>query len=564
MKYFLITLFFQLFVAHVVARDIDFNSMYHQLDNLIDNSGRYVNSHETNLKRLRTLLQEAKDDKSRYDLSFSLYLGYKSYINDSAIAYLQQCIRLADKMQRKDLSGKCKSLVAFQCSSSGLYTEASHILKQISTKDLTPSGGLSDYYIAYNHVYQELGYYTKLEDLRHLYVKISEAYRDSAYQVMNRESEDYLLCEELNLSFQGLYQEAMKVNDRRLARVHPGSRTYAIVAYYRSRLYGKLGDMQMVKYWLIESAKSDIENAVMDQASLWELSDILNKEGDIDRSLKYIRFTWECNNKFGTRMRSWQISPLLSIIDSNYQKQINRQNQKLIIFISIISVMSLMLLSLLFFVYRQKKKLSDARNELKLINEKLVVLNQDLLKANDDLDTSNHKLSCTNEKLGLSNQRLNESNRVKEEYIGRFLSMCSQYVDKLDDYRKMVNKKMKNKELESLFNISRSTEFKEKELDELYANFDSIFLHLFPHFVEDFNAMLKPEVRIHLKDSYRLSTDIRIFALIRLGIDDSSKIAEFLHYSVNTIYNYRARIKNGVLEDRDNFERRVKDLGLSS
>ena len=564
MKYFLITLFFQLFVAHVVARDIDFNSMYHQLDNLIDNSGRYVNSHESNLKRLRTLLQEAKDDKSRYDLSFSLYLGYKSYINDSAIAYLQQCIRLADKMQRKDLSGKCKSLVAFQCSSSGLYTEALHILKQISTKDLTPSGGLSDYYIAYNHVYQELGYYTKLEDLRHLYVKISEAYRDSAYQVMNRESEDYLLCEELNLSFQGLYQEAMKVNDRRLARVHPGSRTYAIVAYYRSRMYGKLGDMQMVKYWLIESAKSDIENAVMDQASLWELSDILNKEGDIDRSLKYIRFTWECNNKFGTRMRSWQISPLLSIIDSNYQKQINRQNQKLIIFISIISVMSLMLLSLLFFVYRQKKKLSDARNELKLINEKLVVLNQDLLKANDDLDTSNHKLSCTNEKLGLSNQRLNESNRVKEEYIGRFLSMCSQYVDKLDDYRKMVNKKMKNKELESLFNISRSTEFKEKELDELYANFDSIFLHLFPHFVEDFNAMLKPEVRIHLKDSYRLSTDIRIFALIRLGIDDSSKIAEFLHYSVNTIYNYRARIKNGVLEDRDNFERRVKDLGLSS
>ena len=564
MKYFFITLFFQFFVAHVVAGEIDFKSMYHQLDNLIDNSGHYVENHENNLKRLHALLLEAKDDKTRYDTSFNLYLGYKSFTNDSAIAYLQQCIRLADKMHRKDLAGKCKSLIAFQCSSSGLYTEALQILKQISTRDLTPANGLSDYYIAYNHVYQELGYYTKLDDQRHQYEMISEAYRDSAYQVMNRESEDYLLCEELNLSLRGLYLEAMKVNYRRLARVHPGSRTYAIVAYYRSRLYGKLGDMQMVKYWLIESAKSDIENAVMDQASLWELSDILNKEGDIDRSLKYIRFTWECNNMFGTRMRSWQISPLLSIIDSNYQKQINRQNQKLIIFITIISVMSLMLLSLLFFVYRQKRKLSDARNELKLINEKLVVLNQDLLKANDDLDTSNHKLSCTNQKLGLSNQRLNESNRVKEEYIGRFLSMCSQYVDKLDDYRKMVNKKMKNKELESLFNISRSTEFKEKELDELYANFDSIFLHLFPHFVEDFNAMLKPEVRIHLKDSYRLSTDIRIFALIRLGIDDSSKIAEFLHYSVNTIYNYRARIKNGVLEDRDNFERRVKDLGLSS
>ena len=564
MKFFFITLLFQFSVAQIFARDIDFKSMYNQLDNLIDNSYQYVDNHENSIERLRVLLSDTKDEKTKYDVSFNLYLEYKSYTNDSAIAYLQQCIRLADRIHRKDMVGKCKSLMAFQCSSSGLYAEALQILKQVSTKDLTPDNGLSDYYIAYNHVYQELGYYTRLEDLKRKYVMISSAYRDSVYQVMNRDSEDYLLCEEISLYSRGLYQKAMKVNDQRLAKVKPGSRNYAIVAYYRSRLYGKLGDIQMVKYWLIESAMSDIKYAVMDQASLWELSDILNKEGDIDRSLKYIRFTWECNNKFGTRMRSWQISPLLSIIDSNYQKQINRKNQTLIIFITIVSVMSLMLLGLLFFVYRQKKKLSDARNELKLINEKLVVLNSDLLKANDDLDTSNHKLSCTNQKLALSNQKLNESNRVKEEYIGRFLSLCSQYVDKLDDYRKMVNKKMKNKELESLFNISRSTEFKDKELDELYANFDSVFLHLFPNFINDFNEMLKPEVRIHLKDSDRLSTDIRIFALIRLGIDDSSKIAEFLHYSVNTIYNYRARIKNGVLEDRDNFERRVKYLGLNS
>ena len=564
MKFFFITLLFQFSVAQIFARDIDFKSMYNQLDNLIDNSYQYVDNHENSIERLRVLLSDTKDEKTKYDVSFNLYLEYKSYTNDSAIAYLQQCIRLADRIHRKDMVGKCKSLMAFQCSSSGLYAEALQILKQVSTKDLTPDNGLSDYYIAYNHVYQELGYYTRLEDLKRKYVMISSAYRDSVYQVMNRDSEDYLLCEEISFYSRGLYKDAMKVNDQRLAKVKPGSRNYAIVAYYRSRLYGKLGDIQMVKYWLIESAMSDIKYAVMDQASLWELSDILNKEGDIDRSLKYIRFTWECNNKFGTRMRSWQISPLLSIIDSNYQKQINRQNQTLIIFITIVSVMSLMLLGLLFFVYRQKKKLSDARNELKLINEKLVVLNNDLLKANDDLDTSNHKLSCTNQKLALSNQKLNESNRVKEEYIGRFLSLCSQYVDKLDDYRKMVNKKMKNKELESLFNISRSTEFKDKELDELYANFDSVFLHLFPNFVNDFNEMLKPEVRIHLKDSDRLSTDIRIFALIRLGIDDSSKIAEFLHYSVNTIYNYRARIKNGVLEDRDNFERRVKYLGLNS
>ena len=110
--------------------------------------------------------------------------------------------------------------------------------------------------------------------------------------------------------------------------------------------------------------------------------------------------------------------------------------------------------------------------------------------------------------------------------------------------------------------MSKSTELKERELEELYENFDTVFLHLFPNFIEDFNALLLPEAQVQPKEENRLTTEIRIFALIRLGIEDSSKIAEFLHYSVNTIYNYRARIKNGALEHREQFEQNVKRLGL--
>ena len=142
------------------------------------------------------------------------------------------------------------------------------------------------------------------------------------------------------------------------------------------------------------------------------------------------------------------------------------------------------------------------------------------------------------------------------------MSLCSQYIDKLDNYRKMVNKKMKNKELEELFRISKSTELKEKELEELLLNFDSVFLNLFPNFVNDFNALLQTDTQVHPKEENRLTTEIRIFALIRLGIEDSSKIAEFLHYSVNTIYNYRARIKNGAIYNRGQFERRIKEIGM--
>ncbi len=177
------------------------------------------------------------------------------------------------------------------------------------------------------------------------------------------------------------------------------------------------------------------------------------------------------------------------------------------------------------------------------------------------LATQTEELSTLNTQLSALNAQLSESNQVKEEYIGRFMSLCSQYIDKLDDYRKMVNKKMKNKELEELYRLSKSSELKERELDELLQNFDSVFLHLYPNFVDEFNALLQPELRFQKKDDNRLVTEIRIFALIRLGIEDSSKIAEFLHYSVNTIYNYRARIKNGALDNRESFERRVKMLG---
>ena len=190
----------------------------------------------------------------------------------------------------------------------------------------------------------------------------------------------------------------------------------------------------------------------------------------------------------------------------------------------------------------------------------IVESNDELASVNAQLSSVNAELSSVNAQLSTVNSQLSESNRVKEEYIGRFMSLCSQYIDKLDNYRKMVNKKMKNKELEELFLLSKSTELKEKELEELFLNFDSVFLHLFPNFVNDFNDLLQPEVRVQPKEDNRLTTEIRIFALIRLGIEDSSKIAEFLHYSVNTIYNYRARIKNGAIGNREQFERQIKTL----
>lgn len=557
MKGISITLLLLLLSLPLLASEptVDLKSLYEQIDNAIDSSMQYTASREKSIGSLRRDYNKAKTPRLKYDKAFMLYKEYKSYVNDSAIAYLNRCIAVATAINRQDLVGNCLSLMAFQCSSAGMYTEALEFLGRVQPQSLD-NFGKCNYYIAYNHVYQELNYYTLVDNMHQTYINKCKQYIDSLTKYVDKNSEEYLQGNEIYLYDHKLYDKALEVNDRRMAKVVPGSHGYAIVAYYRYLIYNIQNKTDMAKYWLAKSSLADIKNAVMDQASLISLANILNQEGDIDRSYKYIRFAWECNTKFKTRMRNWQILPILSVIDNNYQQQIKKTNNDLFTFTVSIGIMALLLLALLLFARKQNRKLKIARNELSKINNKLATLNIELSKANEEIDLSNKQLSA-------ANSHLKESNRIKEEYIGRFLSMCSQYVDKLDNYRKLVNRKMKNKEMDELFKMTRSDEFKEKELEELYTNFDSVFLHLFPNFVDDFNSLLTPDVQMHPKEPNTLNTGIRIFALIRLGIDDSSKIAEFLHYSVNTIYNYRARIKNGALRDREQFENKIKKLGLS-
>ena len=210
--------------------------------------------------------------------------------------------------------------------------------------------------------------------------------------------------------------------------------------------------------------------------------------------------------------------------------------------------MTALLAVILFYSNSQRKKLARARNELSESNTQLAQLNS--------------QLSDLNSQLHETNIRLGDSNRVKDEYVGRFIHLCSFYIDRLDEMRKQVNKMVKSKDLNALHRFTSDSELRDKNLADLYEMFDSTFLHLFPNFVNDFNALLRPECRIVLPDPKTLNTDVRIFALIRLGIEDSSRIAEFLHYSVNTIYNYRAKIKNGALGDRETVEAQVKSIDM--
>lgn len=294
------------------------------------------------------------------------------------------------------------------------------------------------------------------------------------------------------------------------------------------------------------SSLSDIQSAITDHASLWMLAELLLKEGDIERAYHYIRFSWDETNRFHARSRSWQSADILSLIDKSYQAMVERKNRMLVTYLTLISVLTLLLISAVVYIYRQMKCLAEARNHLQETNERLKMLNDELHQMNDRLQSANLELS--------------ESNQIKEEYIGRFMSLCSSYIDKLDGYRRMVYKKVSSGQIEELVKVTRSSKGLEPELEALYKNFDTTFLHLFPNFVAQFNSLLLEDEQVILKKDELLNTELRIFALIRLGINDSSRIAEFLRYSVNTIYNYRAKVKNKACVSRDNFEDLVRKI----
>ena len=307
-----------------------------------------------------------------------------------------------------------------------------------------------------------------------------------------------------------------------------------------SEAYRLKGDKKGQKHFLALSAIADLKSAVKEYVSLRKLASLVYEDGDIDRAYNYLKCSLEDATLCNARLRTLEISQVFPIIDQAYQLKTKRQQQEMKI-----SLICISLLVAIFFVYKQMKKVAAARREVIDTNTLLQELNGELHDSNSQLKEMNHTLS--------------EANYIKEEYIGRYMDQCSTYLDKMDLYRRSLNKIAATGRVEELYKAIKSSQFLEEELKEFYANFDMTFLQLFPNFVEEFNALLVEPMQP--KQGELLNTELRIFALIRLGITDSTKIAQFLRYSVTTIYNYRTRVRNKALGERDEFEAKVMKIG---
>ena len=534
--------FLLFFSCHSALAGESLDSLLNVLDKTIKEADTYVQIKENKLHELKKEARKTPPfSVERYHLNNDIYLEYKAYSSDSALHYLNENMLLARQLNDKERELKIQLELSYLLSSIGMYMEAADILNSIDRQTL-PSSLLGHYYTCYEHVYSEAGAaQPRYKMFASRYAKLSHAYRDSMQVTLDPSSATYLWLRETQLREAGKYDEALEFSDRRLAESSFGTPQYALVAYQRFRLFESMGKKDEHLYYLVLSAISDVRSAIKEQSSLMVLAQELNSKGDLKRAYDYINFSWEISQFYKTRLRSWMNITPLSMINGNYQDIIKQQNRELLIYITCVALLALLLVIALIYIYRQMKALSIAKKGLQEVNERLFSLNEELEEVNRHLRSTNLELS--------------ESNLIKEAYIARFFKLCSGYVDRLQAYRKLVNKKLQRGQVAELLKMTHlSNDIVTVEVQELYANFDSAFLHLFPNFVESLNALLLPEEQIVLKPDELLNTELRIFALIRLGIKDSSQIAELLHYSVNTIYNYRSRVKTKARVSRDDFE----------
>lgn len=520
------------------------DSVFSILNRELNNKAIYIDKKEQKINGLKELLNTPNLRRiQEYDINMKLSAEYKKYRIDSAIFYIEKNQEIAGSLHDKYMIDETNLKLSLLYSASGIYLESKQILNTINRQTLNEKL-LPLYFEAYSQFY---GHYAQ-SNSRHSYFQKNEDYRDSLLTILDPHSFQYRIAYAEKILYQGQLEIATNRLMLLLKDVSPNDPNYAMVTYLLGTAYKNKNNLELQKRYYVMSAICDIRNAIKDNASLQSLASTYYEEGNIDEAYKLTKSAIEDAVFCNVRFRTIEISEFFTIINTAYLAKEYKQKSELKMFLIFTSILILCLLVAIIYVYKQMKRVSRIRKELYRANVKLIDMNEDMTDTNSQLNDVNLQLS--------------EANHIKEEYIAHFFDLCSTYIGKLEDYRKSLNKKAANNQLDELFKMLKSTTIVDNELEELYKQFDNIFLSLYPGFVEGFNSLLIKEEQVQLKPGELLNTELRIFALIRLGITDSVKIAGFLRYSLSTIYNYRTKARNKAAVSRDEFENQVMKIGV--
>lgn len=494
------------------------------LDRTIADRDSYVMLKFRKIDELKRQRENSNSDLEIFRINERIIDNYTSFLSDSASRYIHENIRIAQKLNDKDLLVDSKLKLALNYSLSGLFLQASSIFDEIDYNRLN-TGQKPGYCWNRIRYYEQLKTYTNEPEFSNQYDAEINRLRDSLIRLLPDGSELQAKEKAFKLQGEGRLNEALGIFMALLEKETPNTHNYAMNAMGIATLYRQLGNRTLENHFLKIAAINDVKTAVKENEALLSLATNLFEQGDVSRAYKYIHSALEDSNFYNSRFKSTVIARVQPIIESNYLQQIKQQQRNLRIYVILLSVLVGILIVFFIILWRQKNAIARSRESIREINN-----------------------------------QLREAHIIKEQYIGYFMNQCSHYINKLYLYRKEVNHKIKNGQTEQLY--KPSTKELEKEIDELLKNFDQAFLILYPKFVERFNTLLLPEAQYKLEDN-RLNTELRIFALMRLGITNVNQIADFLHCSLQTIYNYKSKVKSKARPEIVNIEEEVKRMRLA-
>jgi hypothetical protein len=476
--------------------------------------------------------------QKKYEIEEQLYESYKLFKYDSAYFYARDLLKHAYELKDVSLISGAKMKISFILLSAGLYKETFDSLSTILISDQS-SNLKAEYYTLFGRYYYDIAGYDNDHYHSVDYDIIGSRYMDSALLYFPKNSFEEIYYRGLRKFKDAKIEEALPYFNELISQPGLTDHQYALVASTMSGIYLQKNETGEAIRLLTRAAEADIRSSTKETFAVFNLAGLLFKLGDLKYASVFIESAIENAAFYGARQRKVQMSALLPLIEGERINSVEAQRNILVKYSLLVTGLGLILVWLTTVILRQIKKLKAAKEIISQAH-----LRQEI---NNKLEEVNHRLEEVNEKL-------EEANKIKEEYIGYFFNMDSEFFNKLEKLKRNIELKLSDRKFDEIKFIVNNINSK-KEKEELLVNFDKVFLKLFPNFIESYNRLFQPEDQIQVKDNV-LDTDHRIFALIRMGITDSEKIAQILDYSVKTIYAYKTRIKNRSLFPKE-FEERI-------
>lgn len=531
-----VVLYFLLAFSLLANAKIDEQKLFARIDDAIANQQHYKNAKERHIKLMKRNLSDAANDHERLQWLDSIYFDYSTYRYDSASVYVDKGLKLAESIGDTYYIIQNKINRATVLSVGGFYSQAESLLQSIDASKLQGKQ-LQYYYFTYAWLYNYWGAFVANSEFAADFLEKKKHYMQLTLQHFvpekRQSGEYYYLLGELTYLDRPTHKDVLKYFLKSVKLTPLNDRVHAQAAYGLARYYKDMEQYDLYEKYLVEASMSDIVCQLKETLALQKLATYIYKkdEKNSKRAAKYLTLSMEDAQFFNNRLRMLEISNILPVIAAANQQAAEKSRTRLQIYFIVLCVVLGITVVLTVTSIRRKNHLSKSRKVIAIKNKQLEELNG----------------------------RLVATNTRRETYMRLFMDISALYIRKLDDYRKLVSRKVKTNQTADLLKPINSYKLAEEEAQAFYSRFDKAFMELYPDFVNELNNLLVDEAQIELPSDHTLTTEIRIYALMRLGVTDSQEIATLLFYSTQTIYNYKSAMR-AKAKNRDTFENDINRL----